>query len=519
MNGIENGGVGARLGELVAALGGLCERRGACEPDRLVSGVSSDSRQIGCSSIFVAVRGFSTDGHLHIESAIKAGAAAVVCESLPAELRDNVCYLRVTESRKALAELSRIFYGNASEQLMLIGVTGTNGKTTTARLITSMLNASGVAAGYIGTGLCRIGDRDIPLERTTPESNDLHALFRQMVDAGCRAAVMEVSSHALVLDRVHGLFFRAAVFTNLTPEHLDFHETMERYAAAKRLLFERLTPDGFGVVNANDPQAAFMADGLPAERRVCCSLADASSLCDSERRFRAVLTASMLEGSMADVIFGDQSASMHVPLPGEYNVMNMLEAFAVGISLGLDSAKALAGLAESEAVPGRMERIWSADRSRCGVIDYAHTPDALQKALETLRAVTPFGSKLSVVFGCGGNRDRKKRPVMGRIAAELADRVIVTSDNPRDESPEAILDEVEAGMAGRRRAHLRIADRAEAIRRAVEGLGTGDILLVAGKGHEEYQEVAGRRHHFSDRETLAACFAEVPFTREVKEQS
>lgn len=507
MSGMENGRVGARLGELVAALGGLCERRGMCEPDRMVSGVSSDSRQIGSGSIFVAVCGFTTDGHLHIDSAIEAGAVAIVCETWPAELRDNACYLRVTESRKALAELSKICYGNASEQLMLIGVTGTNGKTTTARLITSMLNASGVAAGYIGTGLCRIGDRDIPLERTTPESNGLHALFRQMVDAGCRAAVMEVSSHALVLDRVHGLFFRAAVFTNLTPEHLDFHKTMAEYAAAKRLLFERLTADGFGVVNADDPQAAFMAAGLPAERRICCSLADASSLCRPERRFRAVLTASTVEGSTADVTFGEMSAVMQIPLPGAYNVMNMLEAFAVGIGLGIDAQTALDGLAGADAVPGRMERIWSGDRTRCGVIDYAHTPDALQKALETLRAVTPAGSKLSVVFGCGGNRDRQKRPVMGRIAAERADRVIVTSDNPRDESPEAILDEVEAGMAGR--AHLRIADRAEAIRRAVEGLGTGDILLVAGKGHEEYQEVAGRKHHFSDRECVAASFAQM----------
>ncbi|ACF12455.1 UDP-N-acetylmuramyl-tripeptide synthetase [Chlorobaculum parvum NCIB 8327] len=512
-----NGSACAKLGELIDGLGGLVDRRGACASDRPVSGVSSDSRQIGPGSIFVAVRGFITDGHLHIDSAIEAGAVAIVCEAYPAELRDGVCYLRVTESRKALAELSKNCYGNASDQLMLIGVTGTNGKTTTARLISSMLNAAGIPAGYIGTGLCRIGNRDIELERTTPEPNGLHALFRQMVDAGCCAAVMEVSSHALVLDRVHGLRFRSAVFTNLTPEHLDFHETMEEYAAAKRLLFSRLTDDGFAVLNADDPQAGFMAAGLPNDYLYCCSLSGNSSLCDSDHRFRAFISASTVEGSTAEVTFGAQSATMQVPLPGEYNVMNMLEAFAVGISLGLDPAKALAGLAESEAVPGRMERIWSADRSRCGVVDYAHTPDALQKALETLRAVTPSGSKLSVVFGCGGNRDRKKRPEMGRIAAELADRVILTSDNPRDENPELILDEVEAGMAGR--VHLRISDRAEAIRRAVEGLGTGDILLVAGKGHEEYQEVAGRKHHFSDRETLAACFAEVHFEREVKEQS
>ncbi|MBN1928457.1 MAG: UDP-N-acetylmuramoyl-L-alanyl-D-glutamate--2,6-diaminopimelate ligase [Chlorobiaceae bacterium] len=510
-----NSGAGARLGELIAGLGGLVGRRGACEADRLVAGVSCDSRKIGPGWMFVAIRGFSTDGHRHIESAIDAGAAAVVCEDWPEELHSGVCYLHVTESRKALAELSKIFYGNASEQLMLIAVTGTNGKTTTARLIASMLNASGISTGYIGTGLCRIGDRAIPLERTTPESDGLHALFRQMADAGCRAAVMEVSSHALVLDRVHGLRFRAAVFTNLTPEHLDFHETMEEYAAAKRLLFDRLTSDGFGVVNADDPQAAFMSEQLPKARRYCCSLSGESRLCDSVRLFQAEISGMSVEGSRAEVTFGDQSVVMQVPLPGEYNVMNMLEAFAVGFGLGIDPATALSGLAGADAVPGRMERIWSADRSRCGVVDYAHTPDALQKALETLRAVTPAGSKLAVVFGCGGNRDRQKRPVMGRIAAELADRVILTSDNPRDESPEAILDEVEAGMAGR--AHLRIADRAEAIWQAVAGLGRGDILLVAGKGHEEYQEIAGRKHHFSDRETLEACFGRANFEKEGKE--
>ncbi|HHE32370.1 MAG TPA: UDP-N-acetylmuramoyl-L-alanyl-D-glutamate--2,6-diaminopimelate ligase [Chlorobaculum parvum] len=517
MSETENGRIGTKLGELIAGLGGLCERRGACDAERGITGVSCDSRKIGAGSIFVAVRGYNTDGHLHIDSAINTGAVAVVCEAMPVELRDGVCYLLVTESRKALAELAKIFYGNASEQLMLIGVTGTNGKTTTARLITSMLNAAGIPAGYIGTGLCRIGNRDIPLERTTPESNGQHALFRQMVDAGCRAVVMEVSSHALVLDRVHGLRFKSAVFTNLTPEHLDFHETMEEYAAAKRLLFDQLDDDGFAVLNTGDPYSETMAGDLPKEQRYCCSLSGDSSLCDPDHRFWAVVSASTVDGSTVGVTVGDQSATMHVPLPGEYNVMNMLEAFAVGIGLGLDPAKALAGLAESEAVPGRMERIWSADRSRCGLVDYAHTPDALQKALETLRAVTPTGSRLTVVFGCGGNRDRKKRPEMGRIAAELADRVILTSDNPRDESPEAILDEIEAGMEGC--AHLRIADRAEAVRQAVEGLGFSDILLVAGKGHEEYQEVAGRKHHFSDRETLAACFAEVHFEREVKEQS
>lgn len=492
------------LDDLVAALGALIERLGACGP-RAVTGVTCDSRQVAPGAVFVAVRGFSADGHRFVGAAVEAGAVAVVCEALPAERADSVCWLLVPDARKALAELSKAFYGNASDALMIVGVTGTNGKTTTARLITSMLNASGISAGYIGTGLCRIGSRDIPLERTTPESNGLHDLFRQMVDAGCRAAVMEVSSHALVLDRVHGLGFRAAVFTNLTPEHLDFHATMEEYAEAKRLLFDRLDREGFAVLNADDPRAGFMAGNLSPERVFCCSTGGGASFCDSAQRFEARVLEMSVEGTKAEVTFRGRMMAMQVPLPGAYNVMNMLEAFAVGVGLGIDPETAMRGLAAADAVDGRMERIWSRDRSRCAVVDYAHTPDALQKALEALRAVTPAGAKLAVVFGCGGNRDRQKRPEMGRIAAELADRVILTSDNPRDENPEAILDEIEAGMAGR--AHLRIADRAEAIRRAVWQLGEGDILLVAGKGHEAYQEIRGVKQHFSDRERLEECFA------------
>ncbi len=494
------------LDDLIAGLGALVERRIGSGARTAVTGVTCDSREVAPGTVFVAVRGFSTDGHRYIAAAIEAGASVVVCEELPAECRDSVTYLVVPDARKALAELSKVFYGNAPDRLMLIGVTGTNGKTTTARLITSMLNASGISAGYIGTGLCRIGTRDIPLERTTPESSGLHALFRQMVDAGCKAAVMEVSSHALVLDRVHGLRFRAAVFTNLTPEHLDFHATMEKYAEAKRLLFDRLDDEGFAVLNADDPRARFMAANLPPERVFCCST-NGAPFCDSSRCFDAKVLDMNVEGTIAQVSFRGQTMAMNVPLPGAYNVMNMLEAFAVGFGLDIDPETALRGLAEADSVAGRMERIWSRDRSRCAVVDYAHTPDGLQKALEALRAVTPADAKLAVVFGCGGNRDRQKRPEMGRIAAELADRVILTSDNPRDENPEAILDEVEAGMAGR--VHLRIADRAEAIRRAVEQLGAGDILLVAGKGHEAYQEIRGVKRHFSDRECLEACFAQM----------
>ncbi|NTU92423.1 MAG: UDP-N-acetylmuramoyl-L-alanyl-D-glutamate--2,6-diaminopimelate ligase [Chlorobiaceae bacterium] len=465
--------------------------------------LTCDSREVVPGTLFVAVRGFRTDGHRHIAGAVDAGAVAVVCEEYPEALDPAVRYLLVDDSRTALADASRVFHGDASGQLMIIGVTGTNGKTTTSRLITSMLNSAGTPAGYIGTGLCRIGAEEITLDRTTPEAHELQALFRRMLDAGCRAVVMEVSSHALVLKRVHGIRFRVAVFTNLTPEHLDFHRSMDDYAEAKRLLFDQLTPDGFGVVNADDPHAGFMVSGLSPERVLCCSIDGGASTCPPDRRVEAEINSMTASGTLATIDFPGGRLPVAVSMPGVFNVMNLLEAFATGVGIGIEPAGILRGLEATEAVEGRMERIWSPDRSRCAVVDYAHTPDALQKALEALRAITPPGSGLTVVFGCGGNRDRLKRPEMGRIAADLADRVILTSDNPREEDPEAILDEIEAGMPGR--AHLRIGDRAEAIRRAVEGLGDGDLLLVAGKGHEKYQEIAGKKHYFSDQEILATC--------------
>jgi UDP-N-acetylmuramoyl-L-alanyl-D-glutamate--2,6-diaminopimelate ligase/murE/murF fusion protein len=490
------------LNEIERALGGLLDSRGPGPgPSSGVSLLTCDSREAAPGALFVAVRGFRTDGHRHIPSAVASGAAAIICEEYPAECLPTVRYLLVNDARAALADAARVFYGDPAGSLMLIGVTGTNGKTTTSRLITSMLNATGIPAGYIGTGLCRFGGRDIVLDRTTPESHELQALFRQMLDEGCRAVVMEVSSHALVLKRVHGLLFRAAVFTNLTQEHLDFHETMEGYAAAKQLLFGQLTPDGFAVVNGDDPHAGFMVSGLSPERLFRCSIDRGAAA--GEREVSAEIASMDVDGTRVTIGFDGERLPATVPLPGVFNVMNLLEAFAVGLGIGIAPSSALSGLVSGDTVEGRMERFWSPDRTRCAVVDYAHTPDALQKALEALRAIVPAGAGLTVVFGCGGNRDRLKRPEMGRIAADLADRVLITSDNPRDEDPETILDEIEAGMQGR--AHLRVSDRAEAIRRAVEGLGDGDILLVAGKGHEKYQEVAGEKHYFSDQDILAGC--------------
>ena len=463
--------------------------------------ITSDSREVLPGALFVAVRGYCTDGHRFIRSAVEGGAVAVICEEFPPDQDPSTLYIKVADARKALAEIARIFYNYASDRLLIIGVTGTNGKTTTAKLITTMLNACGISAGYIGTNLCRIGERDIPLERTTPEAHGLHALFSEMVEAGCRVAVMEVSSHALVLQRVYGIRFHAALFTNLTMEHLDFHESMQEYASAKQQLFDQLAPEGFAVFNIDDPYAVKMAERVDPEKRYCCSLLSGAGPAFSCRRFfKADILQSTLASSTVNLHFPDTVMTMQVGLPGVFNVMNVLEAVAIGSGMGLAPEAICRSLSDICAVDGRMERISDNSQGRSVFVDYAHTPDALLKALDALRSLKPEGSRLIVVFGCGGNRDRSKRPEMGRFASETADDVIITSDNPRDEDPELILDEIERGITGSR--YRRISDRAEAIRAAVSMLKPGDVLLVAGKGHEKYQEIAGRKQYFSDQDIL-----------------
>ena len=464
--------------------------------------VTCDSREVTAGSLFVAIKGYCTDGGRFISSAVERGAAAVICEEFPPDIASSCLYIQVSDARKALAEAARIFYGKASDRLLIIGVTGTNGKTTTAKLITAMLNANGISAGYIGTNLCRIGELDIPLDRTTPEAPGLHALFSQMVEAGCRAAVMEVSSHALVLQRVFGIRFHAALFTNLTLEHLDFHGSMQEYAAAKQQLFDQLSPEGFAVFNGDDPWAEGMAARVAHDKICCCTLQrESRSLLACSRFFEADILESTLASSTVDLHFPDALIKMQVGLPGVFNVMNVLEAAAIGIGMGLAPEEICRSLSAVSSVEGRMERVGdNSGQGRCVFVDYAHTPDALFKALDTLRQLKSDGSRLIVVFGCGGNRDRSKRPEMGRIASELADEVIITSDNPRYEEPDVILDEIEQGITSSH--YKRISDRAEAIRVAILMLREGDVLLVAGKGHEKYQEIAGRKEFFSDQEFI-----------------
>ena len=466
-----------------------------------ITSVTCDSREVVPGSLFVAVKGYCTDGQRFIGSAVEHGATVVLCEEFPAESVRGCCCIQVSDARKSLALAANLFYGKPSEQLQIIGVTGTNGKTTTAKLMTAMLNDNGITAGYIGTHLCTFAGREIVLERTTPESHELHALFREMVDSGCRAVVMEVSSHALVLQRVFGIRFHAALFTNLSMEHLDFHQSMAEYGAAKQLLFDQLHPDGIAVLNIDDPYACRMAERVADEKVYCCTMQPLASPQPScGKRFEADILSSTIISSSVVIHFPQAVVSMQVGLPGSFNVMNVLEAAVAGFAMGVAPEEICRSLSAVTSVEGRMERVSGTTAPGTAFVDYAHTPDALFQVLATLGGLKPPGSNLIVVFGCGGDRDRAKRPEMGRIASESADFVIITSDNPRNEDPELILDEIEQGITGGN--YIRISDRAEAIRRAVALLGSGDVLLVAGKGHEKYQEIMGRKEFFSDQEYL-----------------
>ncbi len=468
---------------------------------QVITSVTCDSRAVVPGSLFVAVRGYCTDGQRFIGAAIEGGAAAVLCEEFPALMVPDCLYIQVSDARKALAVASRLFYRKAADRLQIIGLTGTNGKTTTAKLITAMLNDNGITAGYIGTHLCTFSGREIALERTTPESHELHGLFSQMVEAGCRAVVMEVSSHALVLQRVFGIRFHAALFTNLTMEHLDFHQSMAEYGAAKQLLFDQLHPEGVAVLNIDDPYARQMAERVAHEKRYCCTMQPRLALEPScGKLFRAETLASTITSTDVAMHFPEAVVHMQVGLPGSFNVMNVLEAAAVGRAMGIAPEAICRSLSAVSSVEGRMERVWGSPVIGTAFVDYAHTPDALFQALVTLGGLKPPGARILVVFGCGGDRDRAKRPEMGKIASKNADFVIITSDNPRNEDPELILDEIEQGMSGGN--YIRIRDRAEAIQRAVDLLESGDVLLVAGKGHEKYQEIRGRKEFFSDQEYL-----------------
>jgi UDP-N-acetylmuramoyl-L-alanyl-D-glutamate--2,6-diaminopimelate ligase len=459
--------------------------------DGVVTGIAYDSRRVEPGNVFVALQGLRADGAAFARHAIERGAMAVVSER-PAPPDAPVAWVLVEDARLALAVLAAAFWRRPSADMQVVGITGTNGKTTTAYLVASIFDAAGIRCGVLGTVGYRIGDEMREATRTTPEAPDVQSLLREMVDLGCGACAMEVSSHALSLRRVDETRFAAAVFTNLTRDHLDFHDDMEAYFRAKRRLFEMLPPDAPGVINLDDPRGVALSEagGRPVTYAVNRS-ADVTP---------GPLSLS-LEGSTFDVRTPRGALRIRSALVGRPNVYNILAAVSTGTSLGVSSEAIERGVSALRGVPGRFQVASSPKDEVTVIVDYAHTDDALRNLLETTRLLAP--GRLITVFGCGGDRDRTKRPLMGAVAGRLSDLILITSDNPRTEDPRRIIEEIRLGITAdtrrdNRQTLLTIVDRREAISKAIELARPGDLVLVAGKGHEKYQVIGSQVLPFDD---------------------
>lgn len=460
--------------------------------ERPVGGLTYDSRAVKPGDCFFAVRGTQADGHAFIPAAVAAGAAAVVCEQLPADPAPGVTYVVVPDSAGAMADLAAAFYDYPSRELKLVGITGTNGKTTTATLLYDLVRALGYKAGLISTVVYRIEGREVEATHTTPDSIRLNALMREMADAGCEFCFMECSSHAIVQERTRGLSFAGGIFSNITHDHLDYHKTFAEYIRAKKRFFDMLPAGSFALTNLDDRNGRVMVQNTAAAVHTysLCGMAD----------FRCRIVETHLDGMLLRI----DGQEVWVGLLGRFNAYNLLAVYGTAVLLGLDRGEVLRVLSTLRPVSGRFEIVRAANGTTA-VVDYAHTPDALENVLRTIEEIRTPQQQLLVVCGCGGDRDRTKRPEMAQIAVQYASTAIFTSDNPRHESPEAILDEMVAGLDPGTR-YLRIADRAEAIRTAVMLSHPGDVILVAGKGHETYQIIGDVKHHFDDREEVRRAF-------------
>ena len=492
-----------RLGELVSGLEGLTMARGQ---DIEVRGIAYDSRRVERGDLFVAIKGFRTDGHLFLSQAVERGAVALVVSNNwegGADSAPGAALVRAADTRLALALLSDRYYGHPSGKLALVGVTGTNGKTTTAHLVAAAAERCGRACGLVGTVSYRVAGREMPAARTTPESADLQVMLAEMVEAGCEVASMEVSSHALTLRRVDGCEFAVAVFTNLSQDHLDFHVDMEDYYRSKERLFVERSRGGLAAraaaVNVDDPLGERLA-GRAAGEVMTYGTARGAEL-------RGELLEAGLKSSRVAVKYRGEEWEGETRLTGRFNLHNILAAMAACILLGLEPGEALEGILSHPGVPGRFQAV-EEGQDFAVLVDYAHTPDSLRRVLEAARETAP--GRVIVVFGCGGDRDRGKRPLMGEAAVALADLAFITSDNPRSEDPLAIIAEIEAGArsaSGGGRYEV-IADRRAAIRAALEAASAGDVVVVAGKGHERGQMFADRVIPFDDAEEVGKALRE-----------
>lgn len=454
-----------------------------------------DSRKVAPGTLFFATRGTQADGHAYIPAAVAAGAAAVVCEELPAERPAGVTFVQVPDSTVALGQVASAFYGHPSRRLKLVGVTGTNGKTTTATLLYRMFRKLGYKAGLISTVVYCVDDREIPSTHTTPDSIRLNGMMAEMVEAGCDYCFMEVSSHSLVQHRTAGLTFVGGIFSNITHDHLDYHKTFAEYIRAKKLFFDRLPAGAFALTNTDDRNGMVMVQNTKATVKTYAlqSFAD----------FRCRIVETLLDGMLLNL----DGSEVWVKFLGRFNAYNLTSVYATALLLGARRDEVLRILSDLTSVDGRFEPIHSKE-GITAIVDYAHTPDALQNVIGTINEIRKKDQKLYVVVGCGGNRDATKRPEMAKIAVDGSDMAVLTSDNPRLEEPGAIIEQMKAGLEPGAR-YLAITDRREAIKAAVALARPGDIILVAGKGHETYQDVGGVKLHFDDREEVRAAFGTV----------
>jgi UDP-N-acetylmuramoyl-L-alanyl-D-glutamate--2,6-diaminopimelate ligase len=455
-----------------------------------VSGISIDSRKIEKGFMFIAINGVQTNGHLHIDKAIDNGATSIVCESIPTQLQENISYVIVENSSVAAALIACDFYEHPSQNLKLVGVTGTNGKTTIATVLFNLFTKLGFVCGLISTVENKIGDAILPSTHTTPDAISINHLLQQMVNAGCTYVFMECSSHAIHQQRITGLQFAGAIFSNITHDHLDYHKTFDEYIKVKKQFFDNLSATSFAITNLDDNRGEVMVQNTKA------------TIYTYSLKTIANFKGKILDNSITGLQMLVNDVEVHFGLIGEFNAYNLLAIYGAATCLGVNAQEVLVALSNIAGAAGRFDYTIGKNKV-VGIVDYAHTPDALENVLSTIKKLSKGNEQIITVVGCGGDRDKTKRPVMAAIAAKYSHRVLLTSDNPRTENPAVILEEMEVGLdsAGKRKS-ITIQDRKEAIKTAVLFANEGDIVLVAGKGHENYQEINGVKHPFDDKEIL-----------------
>ncbi len=459
-----------------------------------IKDVQIDSRKVSSGSVFVAIRGAVSDGHSFIDAAIEKGATVIVCEEMPLLLLENITYLKVNNTQEAVAYMAHHFYGEPSSAIKLIGVTGTNGKTTIATVLFKLFTRLGYTCGLISTVQNMIANEVLPSTHTTPDAISLNALLKRMADEGCTHVFMECSSHAIHQHRITGLYFTGALFSNITHDHLDYHKTFDEYIRVKKKFFDNLSSSAFAISNLDDKRGTVMLQNSVA-RKYYYSL---KNIADFKGK--------ILENALTGLVMSINEKEVHFRLIGEFNAYNLLAVYGAAVCLGENSEEVLRLLSALQGAEGRFDYVISANQI-IGIVDYAHTPDALENVLSTIKKLRKGYEQVITVVGCGGDRDKAKRPVMAQVACEWSDKVILTSDNPRSEDPAHILNDMKEGLnSAAKRKSQTIIDRKEAIETAVEMANHEDIILVAGKGHEKYQEIKGVKHSFDDKAVLTACF-------------